>query len=193
MSDNQSKDKEILTTKINELNGFIKQIDELKTALTKAEKSKTDTDIKTVQKLLDSMTNDYLKEDKETAIKNLDKLKASIKEEQAKVEADKKAVAKTSAQQQVENETQLQGEQETSNQQSYNEAPQQNYQEPTQTYQEPIQQAPAQQAPSGGGASQNTAAQQAAQNAQNNTNNNNGIMGNEAPNGGQMETPGWGF
>lgn len=194
LSDNQSKDKEILTTKINELNGFIKQIDELKTAITKAEKSKTDTDIKTVQKLLDNMTNDYLKEDKETAIKNLDKLKASIKEEQAKAEADKKAketeVAEASAQQQVENETQLQGEQETSNQQSYNEAPQQNYQEPT---------------PSGGGTASNESTQQENNNANANSpalyapgnndeiNNNNGVMGNEAPNGFEMETPGWGY
>lgn len=57
-----------------------------------------------------------------------------------------------------------------------------------QAQQAPAQQAPAQQAPA-----QQAPAQQAAQDAQNNTNNNNGIMGNEAPNGGQMETPGWGF
>ncbi|MBO0421379.1 hypothetical protein [Enterococcus plantarum] len=199
LSNNQSKDKETLTTKITKLNSFIKQIDELKTALTKAEKSKSDTDIKAVQKLLDSMTNDYLKEDKETAIKNLDNLKASIKEEKARLEAEKevkeKAVAEVSAQQQIENETQFQEEQETPNQQSYNESPQQNYQQPAQTYQEPV--------PSSGGTASNEATQQENNHVNSNSpalyapgnngeiNHDNGIYGNEAPNGHVMEPGGW--
>lgn len=79
------------------------------------------------------MTDDYLKEDKETAIKTLDKQSFYInKEELAKVDADKKSKEKVAyeveAQQQVEPETQLQEEQEISNQQSYKETPQQNHQ-----------------------------------------------------------------
>ncbi|MGM0112526.1 hypothetical protein [Enterococcus sp. DIV0187] len=148
LSDNQKEEKETLTTKINKLNSFIKQADELKTALNKAEQSKKETDIASVQKLLDNATDDYLKKDKEAISKSLDKLKATIKEE--RVKAEEKAAADAEAARQAEATQQAAQQAEQNNQSSgqpaYNEQGQQAA--PAQpNYQQPAQPAPSQPAP----------------------------------------------
>lgn len=124
LNKNQKKDKEKLTNRMSELSNFLKQANELKTALSNAEKSKSDTDIKSVQNILDSITDDYLKTDKDSATKQLNNLKTSIKQEKDKAKAD------TAAESQRQAETTAA--QQASNQQAYNEAPQQSYEAPAQ-------------------------------------------------------------
>ena len=124
LNKNQKKDKEKLTNRMSDLSNFLKQANELKTALSNAEKSKSDTDIKSVQNILDSITDDYLKTDKDSATKQLNNLKTSIKQEKDKAKAD------TAAESQRQAETAAV--QQASNQQAYNEAPQQSYEAPAQ-------------------------------------------------------------
>ena len=156
LSDKQNTDKTKLNEKLTKLNELLKQLSELNTALDKATKSKSDADMKTVQNLLDKMTNDYLKNDKVVAQKKITSL-----EEQVKKEADEKnkAVADAEAAKQIEVNQTAQTPTEpgqASDQSAYTDqvpAQQQQeqptYQAPAQQQQEqPAYQAPAQQTPS---------------------------------------------
>ncbi|HFI0617214.1 TPA: hypothetical protein ACGOZH_001480 [Streptococcus suis] len=120
---------------MSELSNFLKQANELKTALSNAEKSKSDTDIKSVQNILDSITDDYLKTDKNSATKQLNNLKTSIKQEKDKAKADAAAAAaaeaaKQAAAAEAQRQAEVAAAQQASNQQAYVEAPQQNYEAP---------------------------------------------------------------
>lgn len=163
LSDNQKEDKTKLNDKITKLNNFLKQIFDVETAITNATKSKSDADINSAQVLIDKETDEYLKNDKLSAQKRLDELKALItkEKERQRLEAETKEKATKAAQtsqteqneaiQQPQTDTATQQNQ-ASNQEAYQGQPQQQYREPT--YQSPAQPSPSQptpSAPAGGG------------------------------------------
>ena len=146
LSNNQKEDKKNLAERLNTLDSLLKQLAEINIAIEKANKSKTEADVKSAQSLLDKTTDDYLKNDKKTLQNKLDTLKKLIAEEakkkaEAKAKDEAVAVAKTQQEQQAADQ-EAQNNQ-TSNQEAYQEPPKPEYQEPT--YQEPTYQTPAEQ------------------------------------------------
>lgn len=115
----------------------------------KATKSKSDVDIKAVRALLDKITDDYLKTEKEVIQKKLTTLKEEIeKEADAKVKAESDASSKAAADAETDRQAeQAQQQQATQDfgQPTYSEEAQQpNYQQPTPTQQsQPDYQQPA--------------------------------------------------
>lgn len=162
LNDNQKTDKTKFTDRMEKLNGFLKLISDVDEAIAKATESKSDADINAAQSLIDKETDEYLKNDKLSAQKRLDELKAQItkEKEKQKLDAENKAKAAKAAQAQqtAQNEANQQAQtdeaaqqNQASNQQAYQEQPQQQYQEPAnQSPAQPnyTQPAPAQPTPS---------------------------------------------
>ncbi|MFD1902276.1 hypothetical protein GQR36_23860 [Enterococcus termitis] len=71
----KEKDQEKPKERFAKLQSFLVRIKATDTAVTKAEKSKSDEDIKSAQALIDTETDDYLKEDKKGHQARLDKVK----------------------------------------------------------------------------------------------------------------------
>lgn len=147
LSNNQKEDKTELSKKMSKLDSLLKQLAEINTAIEKANKSKAEADVKSAQTLLDKTTDNYLKNDKKILQDKLDTLKRQIAEE-AKKKAEAEAKAKDEAamvktQQEQQAAAQESQNNQVSNQETYQEPPKQNYQEPT--YQEPTYQTPAEQ------------------------------------------------
>lgn len=186
LSNSQKEDTAKLSKRMNKLDNLIKQLSEINTALEKANTSKTDADIKSVQELLDKVTDDYLKNDKKTIQDKLDILKAQIvkddEKKKADAKADQEAKLKEAAQaQQIQQnqtaqhapsiDTTTAQNNQASGQPVYQEQPQQNYQQPAYqapmeqpNYQQPAQpnnnQQPAQQTPTNPAPSQPSAPSQ---------------------------------
>lgn len=153
LSNSQKEEKVKLSKRMRKLDGLLKQLSEINSALEKANKSKTNTDIKSVQTLLDKVTNDYLKNDKKAIQDKLDTLKAQIVKDDEKKKADEKAAEEAKlkeaaqAQQTRQDQTAQQApsidtttaqNNQSSGQPVYQEQPQQNYQHPA--YQAPAEQ-----------------------------------------------------
>ena len=101
INDNKKKDKQKLSDKLTQLIEFLKQLDNTHKQLSKTEKSKSQTDIDATQKLIDNMTDDYLKKDKEEIQKKLNKIKAD------KAKSDKEKADKAKAEQLKNEQTQV--------------------------------------------------------------------------------------
>ncbi|MDU5337162.1 hypothetical protein ACWY2R_15900 [Enterococcus avium] len=153
LSNSQKEEKAKLSKRMTTLDGLLKQLSEINSALEKANKSKTDTNIKSVQTLLDKVTDDYLKNDKKIIQDKLNTLKAQIVKEDEKKKADAKATEEAKvkeaaqAQQTQQDQTAQQApsidtttaqNNQSSGQPVYQEQPQQNYQQPA--YQAPAEQ-----------------------------------------------------
>ena len=101
INDNKKKDKQKLSDKLTQLIEFLKQLDDTHKQLSKTEKSKSQTDIDATQNLIDNMTVDYLKKDKEEIQKKLNKIKAD------KAKSDKEKADKAKAEQLKNEQTQV--------------------------------------------------------------------------------------
>lgn len=191
----QKTDKTRLTDEMNKLKNWLVLKKQLETATAKAEKSKTDTDINEVQTLLKTEVDDRFKDEKQSFQDRLTALqeeRKKAKEEKIQQEAKVQEEAQTAQQQaDVGNQSnQTTGGQDTSYPDHY---PQDNTQYSAQgSGGAPQGQSPASTpAPAGGGNTGGGAP--AGSGNKGGVNTDNGIMGDEAPNGGKMETPGWGF
>lgn len=94
-SENQQV-KSALQVKMTKLAALLKQLVEVESAIKDAEDFQKESDIKTAQKLIDKMTDEYLKADKKAAQLKLDDLTTKIKKA-----ADEKAKAEEEAAQQA--------------------------------------------------------------------------------------------
>ncbi|HDT9276032.1 TPA: hypothetical protein RF512_000608 [Listeria monocytogenes] len=90
LSDNQKEDKKSLTDKLTKLIELLNQLDNVNEQLSKTEKSKSQADIDATQQLIDKLTDDYLKKDKDTAQKKLDEIKIQLATEKEQAEKAKK-------------------------------------------------------------------------------------------------------
>lgn len=124
---NNKTEQTKLTGKLTKLKGFLKQISDINTTLTKAIQSKSEQDIKETQTLIDKENNTYLKNDKVNLQNRLNALITLIAEEKADADAkvaaeETKRQADTAAARAVQPATQP----------AYTEAPSQSYTPPAQ-------------------------------------------------------------
>lgn len=101
LNNKQKKDKQSLSNKLSKLTELLKQLDDIEKELIKTEKSKSQADIDATQKLIDKMTDDYLKKNKEEIQKKLDKINAD------KAKSDKEKADKAKAEQLTKEQTQV--------------------------------------------------------------------------------------